>query len=308
DNISPIRSLTKDVISKDVNIFENKPIVLTSGNFGNGGYEIQGGWYASNPSSIPPIQYYLKDKLNSDVSVSIFDADNKLVQTFPASNRKGINKVYWNLRMTPPKTATGGTKMDYGGFIAPMVLPGTYTMKLKIGDKEYSSPLTLEHNSADKEFSIDDRKLQFKTAMELYNLHEELATLVDSISSRQKMINDQLAVITDSKAKIILTDYNSQLETLRASLLSTTQTSIFSDEERVREKITNVYSAVSMQEAAPSNSQLANVSFLQKEVKSAEQKHKSIDAKYMAKAKELQAKYEKSIKPKSKVTKDDSNK
>ncbi|MDQ6762227.1 MAG: hypothetical protein M3015_06330, partial [Bacteroidota bacterium] len=227
---------------------------------------------------------------------------------FPAPNRKGINKVYWNLRMTPPKTATGGTKMDYGGFIAPMVLPGTYTMKLKIGDKEYTSPLTLMHNTANKDFSINDRKLQFKTAMELYDLHQELATLVDSISTRQKMIKDQLTVINDTRAKTILTDYNSQLETLRATLLSTTQTSIFSDQERLREKITNVYSAVCLQEAAPSNSQLANVSFLQKEVKSAEQKHKSIDAKYMAKAKELQEKYEKSIKPKSKVTKDDINK
>ncbi len=76
----------------------------------------------------------------------------------------------------------------------------------------------------------------------------------------------------------------------------------------VREKITAVYSAVCLQEAAPSNSQIANVSFLQKEVKSAEQKHKSIDEKYMAKAKELQHKYENSIKPKSKVTKDDINK
>lgn len=69
-----------------------------------------------------------------------------------------------------------------------------------------------------------------------------------------------------------------------------------------------MYSAACLQEAAPSNSQITNVSFLQKQVRSAEQKHTSIDAKYMAKAKELQEKYERSIKPKSKVTKDDINK
>lgn len=144
--------------------------------------------------------------------------------------------------------------------------------------------------------------------MELYHLHEDLASLVDSISARQKMIKEQLSVINDSKAKTILTSYNSQLETLRASLLSTTQTSIFSDQERLREKITSVYLMVCYQEAAPSNSQIANVSFLQKEVKSAEQKHKTIDEKYMAKAKELQEKYENSIKLKTKVTKEDINK
>ncbi len=306
DNITPMRSLTKNIIDKDVSIFDNKPIVLTNGAFGGGGHVSPGGWDASNPESIPPIQYYLKDKLNSsDVTVNIYDADNKLVQTFPGTKRKGINKIYWNLRMTPPKTATGGTKMDYGGFVAPMVLPGTYTMKLKVGDKEYSSPLTLIHNDADKNFTIDDRKMQFKTAMELYHLHEELATLVDSINSKQKILKEQLLVVNDNKAKTFLTGYNSQLETLRAELLSTKQTSVFAEEERLREKITNVYAAVCTQEAAPSNSQIANITFLQKEVKSAEQKNKSINEKNALKAKELLEKNEMKIKPKSKVTKED---
>ncbi|MDQ6844440.1 MAG: hypothetical protein M3Z92_08835, partial [Bacteroidota bacterium] len=282
---------------------ENKPIVLTMGNFGGGGYETAGGWQAGNPSSIPAIQYYLKDRLSSsDVTINIYDANNKLMQTLPGTKRKGINKIFWNLRMTPPKTATGGTKMDYGGFIAPMVLPGTYTMKLKVGDKEYSSPMVLEHNASNKNFTLADRKLQFKTAMELYNLHEELASLVDDINGKQKALKSQVETVTDSKTKVFLNEYNSKLEVLRADLLSTKQVSIFAEEERLREKITNVYAAICTQEAAPSNSQIANAEFLEKQVKDAGQKEKAINEKYAAKAKTIAEKNDLQINPKSKVT------
>src|SRR5262249_43138265 len=137
DNIAPMRYLNKEIASKEVFVFNNDTIKLTNGNFGDGGFPGTGGWIAPNPPSIPPVQYYLKDRVNTGkVVVEIYDKDGKLMQTIPGTNRKGINKVYWNLRMKPPKMASGGTKFDNGSFVAPMVLPGDYTVKLKVADKE----------------------------------------------------------------------------------------------------------------------------------------------------------------------------
>ena len=56
------------------------------------------------------------DTSNYGVLETEHDAAGNLVQTLPGSRRKGINKVYWNLRMNPPKTAQGGTKIDGGSF------------------------------------------------------------------------------------------------------------------------------------------------------------------------------------------------
>ncbi|MEP7080661.1 MAG: hypothetical protein ABI784_08025 [Ginsengibacter sp.] len=286
DNISAIRNLTPAIAEKDVFVFKNAPIELTNGAFGGGGREVQGGWQGGNPSSIAPFQYYFKDRMSTgDVSISIFDNQNKLVQKIPGNKRKGLNEVYWNLRMTPPKVASGGTKIDNSGFFAPMVLPGNYMMKLKVGDREYTEPITLVSDVTNKDYTLADRKSQYKTAMDLYHLHEKLAVLVDSISSIQKALKGAMARTTDSKAKDFLSKYHEELETLRASLLPTIQTGMFADVERLREKISSIYIAVSAQEAAPSNSQIANTKFLQNEEMKAEQKFKTINTKYSSMAK-----------------------
>lgn len=39
----------------------------------------------------------------------------KVIKIIPASKRKGVNKVFWNMRINPPKVAEGGTKIDFGG-------------------------------------------------------------------------------------------------------------------------------------------------------------------------------------------------
>jgi photosystem II stability/assembly factor-like uncharacterized protein len=93
DDITPMRILTKDIVDKDVYLIPNTPIELTAGKFGDGGFPSTGGWVAPNPFSIPPIQYYLKDRItNADVKVEIYDKDNNLVQSIPGSKRKGSTK------------------------------------------------------------------------------------------------------------------------------------------------------------------------------------------------------------------------
>ena len=188
--------------------------------------------------------------------------------------------------MKPPKVAGGGTKIDFGAFVAPMVLPGDYTLKLKVGDKVYTKPLKLIHDVKNKDFTLVDRQLQYKTAMQLYNLHERLAATVDSINTKQKMLRDNIAKVKDTASKKLLQDYVIKLEELRSTLLATKQKSIFADEKKLREEITDVYSAVAGQEAAPSNLQLQRVTQLQeKEAKAEETKttlSKQFDAKVNA--------------------------
>ena len=96
--------------------------------------------------------------------------------------------VDWNLKMKPPKIALGGTKIDFSGFLAPMVMPGEYTIKLVVGDSSYTTPIKLVHDASNKEFTLADREAQYKTAMEIYKMHEQLASVVDIINAKQKII------------------------------------------------------------------------------------------------------------------------
>ena len=61
-----------------------------------------------------------------------------------------------------------------------------------------------------------------------------------------------------------------KLEELRSTLLATKQKSIFADEKKLREEITDVYAAVAQQEASPSNLQLQRTVQLQEKETKAE--------------------------------------
>ena len=74
--------------------------------------------------------------------------------------------------------------------------------------------------------------------------------------------------------------YNDELEKLRSELLATKQKSVFADEKKLREEITEVYSGVTGQEAAPSNLQVQRVTVLQQEVKKKEKESQQILKKY----------------------------
>ena len=283
NDITPMRDLTSEVQNESVHLFTAAPTPLTDGKYGAGGFPSNGGWDAGNPPSIVPVQYYLKDRINSgDVKIEILDSNGKLVQNVPATRRKGLNKVYWNLRMTPPRVAEGGTKLDGAGFLAPMVMPGTYMARLTIGDKQYTTPIHLLHDTANRNFTLADREQQYKTAMELYQMHEQLYAVVNKINEDQKLM--KAATAQDAKSKAVVKDYNNKLEDLRKTLLASTQTSIFADEKKLREQISEVYSGVAGQEARPTNLQIASAARLDDEVKKAEKDYNELEAKYAAKA------------------------
>ncbi len=285
DDISPMRNLTKDIVDKDVFLFPNKPMVLTTGRFGDGGFPSTGGWVAGNAPSIEPIQYYLKERVNSgDVKIEITDANGKVVQSIPATKRKGVNKISWNQRITPPKVAVSGTKIDQGGFIAPQVLPGEYTLKLKVGNNEYTQKLQVVHDDKSA-FTLADRNVQYDAAMKLFRMHEQLAKVVADINDKQKMLKDNMEKVKNAKMKKQLQEYNDKLETLRGELVPTKQKSIFADETRLREDITQVYARICFTEAAPNNLQLDRIKFLQDKVNKADTDNTVLAKQYEEKIK-----------------------
>ena len=289
DNITAIRNMTKELAEKKVYLFNNEPIALTNGKYGGGGSTVSGGWYGGNPPDISPIEYYLRERNNStDIKIDIYDIDGKLVQTIPGTNRKGINKVYWNLRYTPPKTATGGTKADWGSFTAPMVKPGMYRVVLRMGADTLVSNLKMVHDASNKLFTEEDRMLQYETAMKIYKMHEELKVLVDNISEREKVVKNNVDSLAKTQNKKLLNDYNNQLENLRSTLLATKHKSIFADEKKLREYLSELYGSVCYQEGRPSNLQVARVEVLKNDLKKGQESFEKIE-------KEMKDKVDKAI-------------
>ena len=285
DDISPMRFMTRDISEKDVHFFQPEPMKLTQGNYADGGSPSTGGLVAPNAATIPPFQYYLKDRVSSgEVKIDILDKDGKLVQSIPASKRKGINRVYWNQRIIPPKVAQG-TSPDYSGFVAPQVLPGDYTIRLTVGKNVYNTKLTAYHDDDDdKSYTLAERMLNYKTALQLHGMHEELAKEVEAIADRQKILKQASEKTKNNKTKVMLEEYYSKLEEIKSIMVPTEKRSIFAEIKRLREDISDVYISISSQEAPPSNLQLERVRLLDNKVKAAGRDVKTVVAKYGLKA------------------------
>ncbi len=263
DDIRPMRNLVKEIWEQDVYFFPTPDITLTTGKYGWGGPMVSGGWNAGNPPDVPSFNYYLKQRMTSGkITIEIYDDKNELVQSMPGTVRRGINKVTWNLRGTPPKVATGSTKIDYAGFTSPIVLPGTYKVKLKINDKEYNSTVKCIHDNENKELSLEDRKIVYEKSMQLQKLYNEVNKTIDSISLFQERLkNDSVAFSKNKNAKAFYDD----LQKVKWELVASKKKSIFADEERVREKVSTLYGIFSSLEAKPNSTQLEAIDALQAE-------------------------------------------
>lgn len=279
DDIRAIRNLTADIWNQDVYLFPTPDITLNNGRFGWGGSEISGGWYCGNPASIQSIDYYLKDRLSSGkADVEIYDANGKLLQSIPGGKRKGINKVYWNMRGTPPRVAAGSTKFDGAGFTAPMVLPGTYTVKLKVKDKVYEGKINCVHDKLNKDLTESDRKLVYDKSMQLQELYNQVNNTIDTITWYQNKIKaDSLSKNKANK------EFQKELEKIRSEMMATKQKSIFADEERIREKVSKLYGSFCGMEAKPNTIQIEAIQSVEQEYQQQAELLKKVMEKFLPK-------------------------
>ncbi|MFT3845497.1 MAG: hypothetical protein QM725_10620 [Lacibacter sp.] len=301
DDISPMRTITPEIAANDVVLLNDKPVTLTMGKYQGAFPNASGDWNGGISPVITPMKYYLKERANN-IQMEVYDKNGKLVQKLSPSNRKGFNKVVWNQRITPPKTAKGGNQMEQAAFLAPQVLPGEYVIKMKVNGKEYNQTVKLQHDDKNKEFTLQDRELQYKTGMDLYALNERLAKLVDSINATQTLLKKNIDSASNKKTKTLLQDYWNKLEEFRLTLVPPVIKGT-GDLKRLRSDISEVYSAVVGQEARPGNLHLQRTEVLKAEMTKAEQKNEELKQQFEKKVMEAIAK-EKMKKAEVKQTKD----
>lgn len=285
DDIRALRQLTKERLEEEVYLFPIQDMILNNGKFGWGGPEVSGGWSTGNPADQPMITYYLKNRLNSGkVTIDILDDKGALVQTIPGTIRKGINMVSWNLRGMAPKVTSGSTKMDVAGFTAPMVLPGVYSCRMKIKDKEYAASFNCVHDEKNADLTLADRRLVFEKSMQLQQLYNKINGSIDTINKMQSTLKrDSVLFAKNKNARLFYDD----LQKVKAELTATKKSSIFADEERLREKVSELYGNFSGMESRPNSLQLEAIDVLEKEYKTDEEKLKKTVSNYLPKVKTL---------------------
>lgn len=268
DDISPLRKINSSVLNADVAVLPTHPTPISNGHY-QYFWDSEYGYSAPNSTEDARIVYYLKQRLNSgSVTVQIYDDKGNFLIDFPGTKRKGLNIVTWNMRLKPPRVAEGGAKADFGASTTgPLVREGTYKVKIVAGDKTAEGTLQLIVDPK-ATTTAAERDENYNAVMRTYKMQEDLATLMDSVLAEQKQIKDLQG------EGAVVKEYYDSLEAIRAELVpvKTGRTVLFADEEKLRDKISDIYFGVTYSDSKPTTSQNDGLNKLQRDMNATEKK------------------------------------
>ncbi len=206
DDLTPIQQMTQAVKDSDTHLF---PLRAT--------YRFRPGTVPVNMSDDPTagqnppygaaINYYLKTAASGDVKIRVEDSKGQTVRTLNGTKTAGLNRVTWDLRGEQSKEVRMRTSPAYAPEIglnpegwrpAPgaarmsiLLPPGNYTVKLLVGGRELSQPLTVKK---DPNSTGTEADIAAQTEM-LSELRRNLDSAADMVN-RIEIIRSQLNSIT----------------------------------------------------------------------------------------------------------------
>ena len=268
DDLTPLRALTQEVLDSKFALLPSRDavMVLNSPTFGFGGDDE---FVGRNPPAAASIVFYQSRRhIFGDLNVEIFDADGEKITTLTGGKRKGMNRVSWPMRLEPPKLAPATSLAP--AFVGPRVPEGTYTYKVNKGRETFEGTVSLVKDPRSKH-SDEDRALQQELALELYAMLERLTYAVDAAVDLRDQAR-QRAEGLDERNRIArrLVELADSIDAFRSALVSTSKAGPISGDEKLREKMANVYGAVTGYDGRPTQSQIDRTAVLERQLQRAE--------------------------------------
>ena len=278
DDLSALRALTPQVLAADVTFLPVRTVQQRIG--GNGGWpEGDASFAGQNPAPGAVITYYQKTRhVFGRLKLEILDSAGKVIDTLPASKRKGINRVVWSMAMPPPRVPTAAQPAS-AGQQGPRLLPGTYTVRLTKAGKQYETtlPIVLDRRVG---FNGEDRKAQFDAAMRAHALFGRMTDAADRLAGLKALAEARQATPGQSKGTREMAEkFANKADALRKEIVATKEGGAITGEERLREHLDDVYGALLSYEGRPGDYQIARVDALDKELQGVEQNSNALIAK-----------------------------
>jgi len=131
---------------------------------------------------------------SSRVAITIENEEGKVIGRMNGTEKKGINRVYWNFREETARQTTGAARSSFrsrrGGLT---VLPGNYTVKIKYDKEEVAMPLVVK---TDPRLDIDIAVL--KANRELYKNAQGLSNAMTSANQQIQDVQKAIKTIREN--------------------------------------------------------------------------------------------------------------
>ena len=286
DDITPLRKLTPDVMAQEAAFLEGRTTQQR--------FEANGGWAegnatfsGNNPPDAAVITYYQKKRhIYGRMKIEIFDDQGKLVDTIPASSRRGLTRVQWQMRLKAPRVPPAATA-SFAASVGPRVMPGTYTVKMTRGKDTFTTKLVVGLDARAK-YSVEDRKQQFDAAMRTYNLLDDMSFEVERINGVRGALAERTEkAASDAPLAKQLRELSDRADEIRKKIVATKEGGAITGEERIREKTTDLYGDIVFYEGLPGDYQVARIDSLKHELNDVSKEFDTFMAKDVAKVNAL---------------------
>jgi len=207
DNISSLRAITPEVASAPVHLFEVVPTLrqLRGGSGWTGPTDA-----ARNPPRGVMIEYYLAYAPNSEVIITVMEADGEIIQQFSSGSdessglttSKGTNRFFWDMRypgtqMPPAAGALNGfLSVDYSPPSQPVAPPGRYIVRLSVDGQAYEQPFEIRKDPRVKA-SDADLRAQFELMVDIRDRFLEVADAVIRIREVRAQVDGRRAELSE---------------------------------------------------------------------------------------------------------------
>jgi photosystem II stability/assembly factor-like uncharacterized protein len=265
DDISPLRTLSADVLSQEAALVGGRPSPQ----------RISGaaGWPEGNATFFGPsrpddavITYYQRSRhLFGDLKIEILDSQGRKLEEFPGSARRGLNRVMWSMRVAPPRVPPAAS-IAGAATIGPRVVPGDYTVRLTKGKQVYTTKLTVVGDPR-AEYTAADRQKNFDAVMRVHGLFGEMTDLVERLAAFRGELRGRMAKLPEAdEARRSFARFDGDADTIRKKVVATREGGAVTGEERLRERAADLYASLVFYEGRPADYQLTSIDTLTREL------------------------------------------
>ncbi len=225
DDLTPLHQLTEELLSSKASLFEPRDAYRMR-NLGT----VSGGRIGQNPPAGVVVCYYFSDVPRQDFTLEFLDAEGNAIKRFmhkenakeelPAE--RGINRFEWDMRYPDATNIIGGSKTLFynGGIRGPEAVPGTYQVRLKIGEQALTKSFQIKKDprisatqqDLKEQFDFlmkirDQLSATHEAANQILDIHKKLEVIIKkvegyetekNIASRAKDLDEKLASVLNS--------------------------------------------------------------------------------------------------------------
>lgn len=270
DDITPLRALTAEMMQQEATFLPNRPQQQRLNTFG-GWSEGDASYAGTNASNDVIITYYQKTRhLFGPLKLEVLDSAGNVIESLPASKRRGLNRVAWSMNvkppLVPPAASVAGNSLQ-----GPRVPPGTYTVRMTKGDRVYEDRIAvgLDRRAT---FSVADRKANYDATMNVHAMFGRMSDLVAKIQSVRGSADGIAGKLPQNDPlRAQLSKLSGSADGIRKQIVATKEGGAITGEERLREHMDNLYGGLIGYEGKPADALIAYTAALDRELATLEQ-------------------------------------